>query len=100
MANNGCIGFQGRKDQTMRQRVTASLLSAWLGLCLTPASRARAADRSAAEILRELDATSLPGFDKAKAKNNPVYTESVEKGASGVSGGGAGQMSAGHGAHP
>jgi hypothetical protein len=62
----------------MRQRVTSSLLSVWLGLCLTPASRAWAADLSAAEILKQLDATRLPGFDKAKAKNNPVSTESVK----------------------
>jgi hypothetical protein len=59
----------------MRQRATGVLLSISLGLCLVPADRARAADRSGAEILKELDATRLPGFDKAKAKNRSCPTQ-------------------------
>lgn len=74
MSDDGSFGFQGQRDQTMRQRVTASFLSVLLGLCLTPAGRALAADRSAAGILKELDDTRLPEFDNAKSKDNPAYT--------------------------
>jgi hypothetical protein len=59
---------------TMRWRVTASLLSALLGLFLASGGLVRDAQRAAAAILKQLDATRLPGFDKAKAKDNPVYT--------------------------
>ncbi len=58
----------------MRHRVAGILWSVVLGLCPATTGWAWTADRSAAEILKELDDTRLPEFDNARSKDNPAYT--------------------------
>ena len=59
-----------RRDETVRQRMPAVVLSLLPSLCLVSAPRAMAEDRSPAEILEEIDQVHFPEQDKSRIRDD------------------------------
>jgi len=72
-------GFVRDKERAMSRFVKSVWAAVVLGSCVVSAGGARAADRSAAEIVKELDAVKMPSFDATKRGDQAYVQDFIAK---------------------
>jgi thiol-disulfide isomerase/thioredoxin len=70
-----------RKDDTMSRIVKGTWLAAMFGLvmCMAPSAPATAADRSAKEIIKDIDSVKFPTLDRTKVRDQAYVQDYIAK---------------------